>query len=85
MSKVFRIVLASIVSLGVIVGIYSRVEGATISARQERAGAHQVSGVQVNLDHYRQISPASPSLAPSNFPSGKGHGCESESHISPED
>ena len=38
MSKPTRISLAILVSLVVIIGIFSTVQGATLSARQDRAG-----------------------------------------------
>jgi negative regulator of sigma E activity len=85
MSRVTRIALAALVSLAVIVGIYTSVEGASLSARQDRAGSHQVSGAMVNLDHYRSAAPQ-PELAPmQSDSSGKGHGCDSENRTSPDD
>ncbi len=84
MTRITRIVLASIVSLGVILGIYTSVKGASLNLHREAVGAHQVSGVMVNLDHYR--------TAQSNlnlnqiYQQGTGHGgCNSNSHASPSD
>ena len=86
MSRLTRIVLASLVSLAVIIGIFTSVEGASISSLQEQAGAHLVSGPRVNLDHYREAVPA-PASSQSEFEkgNGSGHGCESESQTSPLD
>ena len=87
MSKVSRIALAALVSLAVIVGIFTSVEGASLSARQDKAGAHLVSGAMVNLDHYREAAPAPASSSPfqSELPPGAGNGCEHDSHPSSED
>lgn len=84
MSRVTRIVLASLVSLAVIIGIYTSVQGASLSAQQDKAGAHLVSGAMVNLDHQREASAApAPQLQP--IQSGKGHDCESDMRTSPDD
>jgi hypothetical protein len=83
MSKVSRLGLAVLVSLGVIIGIYTSAAGATIT-RQEKAGTHQVSGTMVNLDHFRGANAAS-AATDFNFKEGKGHGCESDTHTSPDD
>jgi hypothetical protein len=84
MTRITRIALASLVSLGVILGIYTSVKGASLNLHRETAGTHQVSGVMVNLDHYR--------AAQSNlnldqiYQQGAGHGgCNSDSHVSPSD
>ena len=84
MSKTSRIVLTTFVTLGVIVGIYTSVEGASLSARQDRAGSHLVSGPRVNLDHYRESAPM-PVQSPFQMSPNNGHGCESESQTSPLD
>lgn len=83
-----RIVLSVLISIGVIVGVYTSVQGASPWA--ERAGAHPVSGANVNLDHYRSVDSQQGSLdAPSGLlspdGSGKGHGCESEARSNPSD
>jgi hypothetical protein len=84
MSKpVSRVALAVLISLAVIVGIYTSVQGA--AAEMERAGSHLVSGVKVNLDHYREADPAPAPLQ--EFQPGKGHGgggCESEHQSNPD-
>lgn len=84
MSRVTRLALAALVSLGVLVGIYTSVDGASFSAGQDRMGAHLVSGPMVNLDHYRVANPTN-DLLQSEFQSGKGHGCDSEKQASPDD
>lgn len=88
MSKLTRIVLASLFTLAVVIGIYTSVEGASVSAQPDQAGAHQVSGPRVNLDHYREAVPAPVDDVQSQFDKGSGdggHGCESESQTSPLD
>ena len=73
MTRITRIVLASLVSLGVILGIYTSVQGASLNMHRETAGAHQVSGVMTNLDHYRV---AQPNLNLNQiYQQGAGHGC----------
>lgn len=82
MSRFTRITLAVLVSLGVIVAVFTSVEGASFSAQQEKVGSHLVSGPKVNLDHFRVADPAP---MQSEFQSDKGHGCESDSQTSPDD
>ena len=86
MSKPTRITLAVLVSLVVIIGIFSTVQGASLSARNDRAGSHLVSGPQVNLDHYREAAPAPAASEFRSPPSQAGnHGCEHEGQSSPLD
>ena len=83
MSKpVSRVALAVLISLAVIVGIYTSVQGA--ASQTERAGSHLVSGAKVNLDHYREADPAPATLQ--EYQPGKGHqgGCESEGLSNPD-
>jgi hypothetical protein len=87
MSKLTRIALATVVCIAVVIGIYSTVEGASLSARQDRAGTHLVSGSQVDLNHYREAAPA-PAASEYKAPppqAGGGHECESEAQTSPLD
>ena len=82
MTRITRIVLASLVSLGVILGIYTSVKGASLNIHRETAGAHQVSGVMVNLDHYRAAE--SNLNLNQTYPQGTGHGCNHQQN-SPSD
>ena len=86
MSKVpTRIALSVLISLAVIIGIYTTVFGASADTAENRAGSHLVSGAKVNLDHYRSAEPA-PAPLQSPFQDGKGHGgCESEMRSDPSD
>lgn len=77
-----RVVLAVLISLAVIVGIYTSVQGA--ASETVRSGTHLVSGAKVNLDHYREAEAAPAPLQ--EYQPGKGHGgggCESENRSDP--
>ena len=85
MSKpVTRFALAALISLAVIVGIYTSVQGAAPELAQSRVGSHLVSGAKVNLDHYRSAE-AAPAPLQSSFQGGKGHGCKDELRTSSDD
>jgi hypothetical protein len=86
MSKPTRIALAVLVSLVVIIGIVTTVQGATLSARQDRAGSHLVSGAQVDLNHYRE-SASSPAISEYQAPPAQAgtHDCEHSAQTSPID
>lgn len=88
MSKPTRIALAVVVSLMVIIAIFTTVQGASLSAREDRAGSHLVSGAKVDLNHYREAAPVpetSPFIMSPNDVKPGGHGCESENRTSPLD
>ena len=83
--RVTRIGLAVLISLAVIIGLYSTVLGASDEA-SARAGSHLVSGAKVNLDHYREANPA-PAPLQSEIRPGGGHGgggCEYEGFSNPD-
>ena len=81
MSRVARIVLASLVTLAVIVGIYTSVQGAALSSPRETVGAHVVGGALVNLDHYRA---AQASVLQTMY-QDTGHGCHSDENLANSD
>ena len=84
MSRITRIALASLVSLGVILGIYTSVHGASLNARHETTtGAHLVSGSMVNLDRYRTSEANLTQYQVS--PQKTGHDCNSDRQTSPDD
>jgi hypothetical protein len=86
MSRFTRVVIAALVSLGVIVGIYTSAQGMSPKAGTINAQAHVVNGVKTNLDHFRTSSNELDSVETQyDSPSGKGHGCESELQTSPDD
>jgi len=87
MSKlVTRIVFSVLISLLIIAGIYTTVFGASLGT--DKAGSHQVSGVMVNLDHFRLSA-----TGQSNFGSldslsthqEGGHGCGADKQTSSPD
>ena len=81
-----RIALSIVISLVVIAGIYTTVFGASANAAETRAGSHLVSGVKVNLDHYREANPAPVPAKASEFMHSNGYGgCEHENQTSPDD
>jgi hypothetical protein len=82
--RITRVSLAVLISLAVIVGLYTSVLGAASEGVENRAGSHLVSGAKVNLDHYRSADPA-PAPMQFDFQSGKGHGCKDELRTSPDD
>lgn len=84
MSKVTRIALAVLISLGVIIAIYTSVQGAPLGARQDTMGAHVVNRSVVNLDQYRSPETA-PAMQQSDYQPGKGHDCNSENQPVPDD
>ena len=81
MSRVSRIALAALVSLVVIIGIYTSVEGASLGASQARIGAYHAS---MNLDHYRAATQQD-LLQMQGDQQQKGHGCDSDFRPSPDD
>jgi len=79
--------LLVVISLGIIVGIYTTAFGASLWA--ERTGAHMVRGAMANLDHYR-VSQVELQTYQAQFDTisthkDKGHGCGADAHSSPDD
>ncbi|HLF73208.1 MAG TPA: hypothetical protein VI524_02590 [Anaerolineales bacterium] len=90
MSKpVTRVVFSVLISLGIIAGIYTSVQGALLEAGANRAKAHVVSGVMANLNHDRRTVSELKSMEMKNTlfdqPGGRGHGCESDLKTDPSD
>jgi len=87
MSKPIVRVLASVLlSLAVIVAIYTSAQGMSPRANPDSAQVHVVNGVKTNLDHLRSSSNELNSVEmEAEGQSGKGHGCESELQTSPDD
>jgi hypothetical protein len=88
MSKSVRIVLSVLISLGVIVGLYTSVKGASLALVSDRMGTHLVGGVKTNFNHQRLTSEARQSyeaqLESYYNHAGKG-GCERDSYNSLDD
>ena len=87
MSKPIVRVLASVLlSLAVIVAIYTSAQGMAPKANTGSVQVHVVNGVKTNLDHLRSSSNELDSVEMEyDSPSGKGHGCESDLQDSPDD
>ena len=84
-----RTMLAVLISLGVILAIFTSVQGASSSA--SRTGSHLVSGAMVNLNHDRftvselQTYKAELDAYYGDFKGGDGgHRCESEARAHPD-
>ncbi len=85
MSRITRIALAAFISLAVIIGIYTSVEGASLNSRQARIGTHMVTSSKlINLDRFRSPETA-PAALQSQYQPGKGHGCDSDYATNPDD
>lgn len=90
MSKpIARVALVTLVGLVLIAAAYMTVQGAFAKADSSGAQAHLVSGLQTNLNHDRSTISELQTLqmqdSQSTDRSGKGHGCESEARVSPDD
>jgi len=87
MSKpITRVTLAILISLALIAATYMTVQGALPRIGANSVGAHVVSGLQTNLNHYRGASnlESLQSVQPMNQ-TGQGHGCDSEYRSVPQD
>lgn len=79
-----RVILSVLISLGVILAIFTSVQGAAPEAAASKVGTHLVSGAQVNLNHDRFTS-AELDAYKAQLDSMKGRGgCESEFHFDPD-
>jgi hypothetical protein len=91
MSKLnLRVILAVLISLGVIFAVYTTVQSASLNAGAEKVGSHSVSGVMTNFNHDRftvaeQEAYQAQLEAYKESAKGSGHECESESFNSPID
>jgi len=80
MPRIPRTILAALVSLGVIIGIYTSVEG--LSTGPNKVGAHYVSSSLINPNYYR----AATNLMPMQVDQQRsGHDCNSDSPVAPDD
>lgn len=85
-----RVVLSVLISLGVILAIFTSVQGASSSVAGGKVGTHLVSGAMVNLNHDRftaaELEAYNAQLETFDASSnGKGHGCESDFRDHPDD
>jgi len=85
-----RVILAVLISLGVIFAVFTSVQGASLNATESKVGSHAVSGAMVNLNHDRftvsELDAYNAQLDSYNkSTNGGGHGgCESELRSSPD-
>lgn len=82
-----RVVLSVLISLGVILAIFGSVQGASLSSEM---GARSVGGAMVNFNHDRFTVAEKAEYKSQldsfydSFEGGKGGGCQSEFHASPD-
>ena len=84
-----RVILAVLISLGVIFAVFTSVQGASPEAAANNVGSHAVSGAMVNLNHDRftvsELEAYNAQLDSYNKSTGGAHGgCESELRSSPD-
>lgn len=84
-----RVILAVLISLGVIFAVFTSVQGASPEMTASKVGSHAVSGAMVNLNHDRftvsELDAYKAQLDSYNKSTGgKGGGCESELRSSPD-
>jgi hypothetical protein len=91
MSKLnIRVILAVLISLGVIFAIYTTVQSASLNTGADKVGSHSVSGAMTNFNHDRftvaeQEAYQAELEAFNKSSTGSGRGCEHESFNSPLD
>ena len=87
--RVARVALSVLISLGIIAGIYTSVQGALQETETNKAKVHVVNGLMTNLNHDRRSASELESMGthPDIYsqPAGKGRGCESHLRIDPDD
>lgn len=84
-----RVILSVLISLGVILAVFTSVQGASPEAAASKVGTHLVSGAQVNLNHDRFTSAELDAYnaqldAYNDSMKDRGGGCESEFHFAPD-
>lgn len=83
-----RVILSVLISLGVILAVFTSVQGASPEAAASKVGTHLVSGAQVNLNHDRftsaELDAYNAQLDAYNGSKDKGGGCERDYHSSPD-
>ena len=91
MSKLnIRIILAVLISLGVIFAVVTTAQSASLNSTSEKVGSHAVNGIVTNFNHDRltvveQDAYQAELDAYNRAASGSGHGCDSQSFNSPID
>ncbi|HXG24056.1 MAG TPA: hypothetical protein VNJ09_05820 [Chthonomonadales bacterium] len=86
---VTRIALSVLISLGIIAGIYTSVQGSLLEAGVNAANVHVVNGLMTNLNHDRRSASELEKIEMQenlySQPGGRGHGCEADMRIDPSD
>jgi len=89
--RIAQVAFSVLISLAVIVAIYTSVQGLAPKADTNSAKVHVVNGLQTNLNHFRSSAAelesagiqADPFVQPDK---GSGHGgCEDELRVNPSD
>ena len=84
--RTVRIVLAALISLAVVAGVYTSVLGAAAQAGASGGRPHVTAGLTTDLSHVRtQASSVNSYLSTFNEMSGGGHDCGSEARADPND
>ena len=86
-----RLILSVLISLGIILAVFTTVQGASPGVAAEKLGTHLVSGAMVNLNHDRftvselEAYNAQLDAYYNSIQGGGGHGgCDSELRNSPD-
>jgi hypothetical protein len=88
--KSVQIILSILISLGVILAVYTTVLGAPLGFVGARMGSHLVSGAMTNFNHYRLTAAEQQTYqaqldAYYNSQTSPGHDCGSQSFSNPDD
>ena len=85
-----RVIISVLISVGVILAIFTSVQGASPNVSESRVGSHLVSGAMVNLNHDRFTAAEKAEYKSQldayhgSFEGGRGGGCESELRDNPD-
>ena len=85
-----RVILSVLISLGIILAVFTTVQGASPQVAESKVGSHAVSGAMVNLNHDRftvsELDAYNAQLdAYNQSQNGGGHGgCGSDLRSSPD-
>ena len=85
-----RVILSALISFGVILAVFTSVQGASPNVAESKLGTHLVSGAMVNLNHDRftvsELEAYNAQLDSYNKSmNGGGHGgCESDLRSNPD-
>ena len=85
-----RVALSVLISLVVILAVYTTVQGASLNATTSRVGSHQVGGLMTNFNHGRLTVAEQNAYqlqleSYNRYSTGSGHDCGSQSYSNPDD